>query len=83
MALGLVVQGFAERQDEGLGREIDGHSRSRLEGGGRGDIEDAARFVRDHAGQHGMRQLRSAQAAIQIDHLERWRRPSSLGEAGR
>ena len=39
--LHFLVQRLAERQDEGLGREIDRHAGARLEGSGRSDVEDA------------------------------------------
>src|SRR5437762_7115603 len=40
--LQLFVQRLAKRQDESLGGEIDSHLRARLEGRGRGDVDDSA-----------------------------------------
>ena len=67
-ALQLMVQRLGEGEHIGLAGIIDRHVRARLEGRGRGDVEDRARAALAHHRQDKMAEL-GQRADVEVDHL--------------
>jgi hypothetical protein len=75
LVLRFLVKRFAEREDIGLRRVIDGRIGPGLEGGGRGDVEDSAR-PRSSIGGRASRQS-SVRARTLRSIISSWRPRSS------
>src|SRR6185295_1011156 len=65
----LLGERLREREDVGLGGVVDGHQRPGLEGGRRGDVEDAAPAAGEHPRQESLGQVREGYD-IELDLLQ-------------